>query len=226
MKEIPKNKRYALGWYNEGVTHLTIKEYDEAKEFFEKALGVIPDHPDFLIGFGDVQYACGNFQEAFQYYISALHAEPENYIAWLKAGIALLKLSKFNEALEIFQNLLELSPYDGEIWYARGLALIGMGKEQEAKDSFIHARRYRPNQPALWYSLSQLEPLHEKAIPLLQRGHQLDPENLDILAELVRHLFALGRTEEAIQFCRKAQKIAPESQRIKELLQQCLDTLS
>ena len=226
MKEIPKSKRYALGWYNEGVTHLSIKEYDEAKDFFEKALGVIPDHPDFLIGYGDVLYARGSFKEAYQHYISALHSEPDNYLAWEKVGITLLRLEKYAEALEIFQNLAELNPYNGEIWYALGLAQLGMKDEKTARESLIKARRYKPNQPALWFTLSTLEPSPAEAIPLLQRGYHIDPTNLDIILELVSRLLAMGRTEEAIQYCEKARAMAPENPRIHELLQQCMDAVS
>jgi tetratricopeptide (TPR) repeat protein len=226
MKEIPKNKRYALGWYSEGVTYLSIKEYDEASEFFEKALNVIPDHPDFLIGYGDVFFARGDFKEAYRHYLSALHAEPDNHKAWMKVGTALLQLKKFREAHEIFQNLLELNPYDGEMWYAQGLALLGLGRVDEARDSFSHARRYDPNQPALWLTLSQLEPSHQEAIQLLQRGHHIDHTNLEILQELIRRLLAMGRTEEAIQYGEKARAIAPDNPRTLELLQQCLDEIA
>jgi Putative Zn-dependent protease, contains TPR repeats len=226
MKEIPRNKRYALGWYNEGVTYLSIKEYDEAREFFEKALSVIPDHPDFLIGYGDMFYARGNFKDAYHNYLAALHEEPDNYRAWLKVGTALLQLKKFREAQEIFQNLLELNPYDGEMWYAQGLAFLGLGREEEARDSFSHARRYDPNQPALWHTLSLLESSHPEAIQLLLRGHHIDPTNLDILFDLIRRLTAMGRMEEAMQFCEKARAIAPENPRLKELLQECLDAVS
>jgi tetratricopeptide (TPR) repeat protein len=71
MKEIPKNKRYALGWYNEGITLLGIREYEEAMTFFNKALKAIPNHPDFLIGKGDTYLAMGKYDEAYRYYMDA-----------------------------------------------------------------------------------------------------------------------------------------------------------
>ncbi|MDD1677642.1 MAG: tetratricopeptide repeat protein, partial [Methanomicrobiales archaeon] len=155
--------------------------------------------------------------------LSALHEEPENYKAWMKVGTALLQLKKYCEAQEIFQNLLELNAYDGELWYAHGLASLGLGKPEEARESFLKARRYEPNQPALWYSMSLLEPSDQAAIPLLQRGHHIDPNNLEILQELIRRLLRAGRTEEAIQFAEKARRIAPDNPVVRELLQQCLD---
>jgi tetratricopeptide (TPR) repeat protein len=202
-----------------------MKEYDEAKDFFEKALNVIPDHPDFLIGYGDVFYARGEFNEAFHYYISALNEEPDNYRAWQKAGIALLKLERYAEAREIFQTLLELYPHNGEIWYAHGLAWLGLGKEKEAKESFIQARRYKPNQPALWYTLSLLETSDEEAIQLLQRGHRIDPTNLDILLEIIRRLLSMKRTEDAVLYCEKVREISPENPRFKKLILTYMDSI-
>lgn len=225
MREVPKNKRYALGWYNEGITYLNIKEYDEALEFFEKALAAIPDHPDFLIGLGDVYFSRGQFADAYHQYLQALYGEPDNYRAWMKAGITLLKLERPSEALEIFQNLLEITVYDGELWFAHGLALLQRGEVNEAKESFTHARRYKPNQPALWYTLATLEEDPEEELVLLQRGYNMDPSNLDILLEMTRCLLRLGRGEEAIQYCERARTIAPDHPQISELMQSCMDTM-
>ncbi len=225
MREVPKSKRYALGWYNEGVTYLNIREYDEALEFFEKALAAVPDHPDFLIGLGDVYFARGQFKDAYHNYLQALYAEPDNYKAWMKAGITLLQLGKPDEALEIFQNLLELNGYDGELWFAQGLALLRRGDVEEAKESFTHARRYKPNQPALWYTLATLEKDPEAALSLLQRGYNMDPTNLDILIELIRCLLRLGRKEEAMQSCERALEISPEHPQLQELMQSCLNAM-
>jgi tetratricopeptide (TPR) repeat protein len=74
--------------------------------------------------------------------------------------------------------------------------------------------------------LSLLESSHQAAIALLQRGHHIDPTNLDILLELIRRLMASGRKEEAIQYCDKAREIASDNPRLQELLRECLDTLS
>jgi len=225
MKEIPKSKRYAIGWYNEGITHLNMNEYEDAIIFFEKALDAIPDHPDFLIGKGDVLFAMEQYKEAYNYYIQALHMEPENFKAWLKTGFTLLRLEKYDEALEIFQRLLGINAYDGEVWFAHGLALLKLGKDEEGRDSLIHARRYKPNQPALWYSLASIEKDDNEAVKYLERGKNLDPSNLDILIELARRLFKLGRLKESIVYCKTAQQIAPQNPRIKELFQQCIDAM-
>lgn len=225
MKEIPKSKRYALGWYNEGITRLNIKDYEEAMEFFHKALETIPDHPDFLIGLGDVFFATGRFKEAYEKYIQTLHLEPDNFQAWLKTGIALLRLKKTEEALEVFDALVEQNAYDGELWLAHGLALLDLGQKEKARVSFINARRYKPNQPALWYELARMEKDDIGALQLLQRGYHMDVTNLDILIELTIRLLALGRMEESLQYCERARGVSPENPRVHKLMQQCLDAM-
>ncbi len=225
MREISKSKRYALGWYNEGITRLNIKDYDEAMEFFRKALETVPDHPDFMIGLGDVLFAIGRYKEAYEKYIHVLHLEPDNFQAWLKTGITLFRLNKNDEALEVFDALLEQNAYDGELWLARGLALLELGRKEKARESFINARRYKPNQPALWYNLAKMEKDDTEAIHLLMRGYHMDVTNLDILLELTVRLLSLGRVEESLQYCERAREMAAENPRVQELMQQCLNAM-
>jgi tetratricopeptide (TPR) repeat protein len=223
MREIPVNKRYALGWYNEGVTSLNIKEYEEAMNFFEKALAVIPDHPDFLVGKGDVLYAMGRYDEAYQLYQAALSKEPENHKALLGAGSTLLKLSRFHEAREIFRGMLERSEYDGEIWLGYGIALYQLGCKEEAVAAFSRAVRYKPNQPALWYYLAREESSDEEALRLLYRGLRLDASNLDILLLIVERLLSMGKIPEAATFCRTAITIDPRNEHARSLARRCLE---
>ncbi|MDD1717651.1 MAG: tetratricopeptide repeat protein, partial [Methanoregulaceae archaeon] len=149
MKEIPINKRFALGWYNEGVTHLNIREYEEAMGFFEKALMIIPDHPDFLIGKGEVLFAIGNYAEAYRIFASVLEREPENIRALLRAGSTLMQLNRHAEAIVLFERGIALNDYDGELWLGKGIAQFHLNLFEEAAASLRKAGRYKPNQPAI-----------------------------------------------------------------------------
>jgi tetratricopeptide (TPR) repeat protein len=221
MKDIPKSKRYALGWYHEGITYLSINEYEEAIAFFDKALTVIPDHPDFLIGKGDVHYAMGQFDEAFRLYQQATLVDPDNFRAWLQSGIALLKMGRYGEALDIFTRIQPLNEYDGERWLAQGIALTHLGRPEEAAASLRNAMRLRPNQPSLWYYLSLQEPDHEQALRYLLRGYRLDSTNLDIILEIARRLLETGHRRDARAFCEKVISLDPGNRKAATLLSQC-----
>jgi len=221
MKEVPKSKRYALGWYHEGVTHLSIQEYEEAMAFFDKALSAVPDHPDFLVGKGDVLFAMGRFPEALAQYQKAVSHDIGNYKAWLQIGTTLLKLERFEDALEVFRRLRSMNEYDGEVWLGLGIALFSLGQKTEAGDALRNAMRFKPNQPALYYFLALNEPDDEQALRLLLRGYRIDSSNLDIIIELVNRLVNSGRKADAAAFYRKAKAIDPENPRVKALEDVC-----
>ena len=221
MKEVPKSKRYALGWYHEGVTHLSIQEYEEAMSFFDKALTAIPDHPDFLVGKGDVLFAMGQFEEALLHYQRAIAQDPGSYRSWLQVGITFLKLERFNDALEVFLKLRSMNEYDGEVWLGLGIALFSLGQKMEAGDALKNAMRFKPNQPALYYFLALNEPDDEQALRLLLRGYRIDSSNLDIIIELVNRLVNSGRKADAAAFFRKAKAIDPGNPRVKALGDVC-----
>ena len=223
MREISVNKRYALGWYNEGITYLNIHDYQEAMSFFEKALNIIPDHPDFLVGKGDVLYATGKYEEAYQIFQHALSVEPDSIRILLRIGMVLLQLGRYADALAIFDRGLSLNEYDGELWLGRGMAEFHLGRMQEAAASFKNTVRYKPNQPALWHYLSRLESSDEEALKLLLRGYRLDTSNLDILIAMVERLLHMNRIKEADEFCRRARVIDPENSRITVLQQRLQD---
>ncbi|HDR74318.1 MAG TPA: tetratricopeptide repeat protein [Methanoculleus sp.] len=211
MKEIPKNKRYALGWYNEGITLLSIKDYEEANAFFDNALKAIPDHPDFLIGKGDVLLATGRFSEAHHYYQEAINQEPTNFRAWIRSGSTLLRMGKNKEALETFEKARDLFEYDGELWLGIGIALLRMDRVKEASEALKKAMRLKPNQPALWYFLSTLEKNDDNALTLLTRGNRMDPTNLDILLEMTRRLLHMERQEKAGETLQRAYQVDPDN---------------
>jgi tetratricopeptide (TPR) repeat protein len=217
MKEVPKSKRYALGWYHEGVTHLSIQEYEEAMAFFDKALSAVPDQPDFLVGKGDVLFAMGRFSEALGQYQKAVSHDIGNYKAWLQIGTTLLKLERSSDALEVFRRLRSMNEYDGEVWLGLGIALFNLGQKAESGDALRNAMRFKPNQPALYYFLALNEPDDEQALRLLLRGYRIDSSNLDIIIELVHRLVNSGRKADAAAFFRKAKAIDPENPRVKAL---------
>ncbi|HMA04487.1 MAG TPA: tetratricopeptide repeat protein [Methanomicrobiales archaeon] len=221
MKEVPKSKRYALGWYHEGVTHLSIQEYEEAMAFFDKALSAVPEQPDFLVGKGDVLFAMGRFDEALAQYQKAVTHDPGNYKAWLQIGTTLLKLERFTDAVEVFRKLRSMNEYDGEVWLGLGIALFTLGQKMEAGDALRNAMRFKPNQPALYYFLALNEPDDEQALRLLLRGYRIDSSNLDIIIELVNRLVNSGRKADAAAFFRKARAIDPGNPRVKALEDVC-----
>lgn len=225
MAHIPPQKRYALGWYNEGVTHLSMREYEEALSFFDRALKAVPDHPDFLVGKGEVLMAVGDYQEAYQFFIQAATSEPENIRALVMLGNALLKLKKPESADEAFLAALTLDRYEGEAWLGHGIACYLLNKEDDARAAFQKAMSRSPNQPELMYYLAKTARTDNEAIEYLIRGCRLDPDNIDLLIEMADRLIRLGKCREAALFCTRAEERSPENTRIQALIGRCMEAM-
>lgn len=223
MQDIPRQKRYALGWYNEGITHLSMHEYEEALSFFERALRAVPDHPDFLVGKGEVLMAVGRYTEAYGLFLEAATQEPGNLKALILLGSSLLKLDRPGPADEAFLAALTLNRYDGEAWLGHGIALYRLGREEEARDAFWQALRKKPDQPELMYYLAKTARNEKEAIEFLMRGCRLDPANIDLLHEMARRLIGLGHYPEAAAFCRRADALMPGNPETEDLIRQCMD---
>jgi len=189
--------------------------------FFDKALSAIPDHPDFLVGKGDVLFAMGRYDEALTHYQKAVANDTGNYKAWLQIGVTLIKLQRYDDALEVFRRLRSMNEYDGEVWLGLGMSLLALGKRGEAGDALKNAMRFKPNQPALYYYLALNEDDDDQALRLLLRGYRIDSSNLDIIIELVNRLVRSGRKADAAAFYRKAKAIDPANPRVAELEDVC-----
>nr|WP_298665509.1 tetratricopeptide repeat protein [uncultured Methanofollis sp.] len=223
MHEIPRQKRYALGWYNEGVTHLSMHEYKEALSFFDRALRVVPDHPDFLVGKGEVMMATGQYREAYQHFLAAATREPENLKALVLLGSSLLRLDMPGPADEAFLAALTLNRYDGEAWFGHGVALYHLGKKEEAREAFWQALRKKPGQPELMYYLAKTARNDREALGFLIRGCRLDPENIDLLHEMAERLIAVGHYKEATAFCKRAEAQCPDNPETEDLIRRCME---
>jgi tetratricopeptide (TPR) repeat protein len=219
MSRIPANKLYALGWYNEGIAHLKINEFEEAMQFINTALEALPENPDFLIGKGDVYLSLGNYEEAYYYYKRAADNETDNFRAWLSMGTALMRLENYNDAVECFLRAKGLRNHDGEVWLGIGICLLHVGTTEEASQALKTAIKLRPNQPSLWYHLARIEKDSQKALRLLLRGHRMDPDNIDILLELTRVYINLSNPEEAGKMLERAYEISPKNQRVIEMME-------
>lgn len=226
MHDIPRQKRYALGWYNEGVTYLSMHEYEAALSLFDRALRAVPDHPDFLVGKAEVMMAVGRYTEAYELSLEAATQEPENLKALVLLGSSLLRLNRPEPADEAFLAALTLNRYDGEAWLGHGIALYSRGREEEARDAFWQALRKKPDQPELMYYLAKTAKSEKEAIEFLMRGCRLDPSNLDLLHEMARRLIGLGHYREAAAFCRRADALVPGNPKTEDLIRRCMDGMA
>ncbi len=77
------------------------KNYQEALEFYEKAINIKPDYYPALSGKGEALYGLGRYQEALEFYEKAININPDYYPALSGKGAALCGLGRYQEALDV-----------------------------------------------------------------------------------------------------------------------------
>ena len=121
---------------NQGVLLLEQGAAAQARDYFEKALKLAPDHEKALNNLGLSLYAQGRAEEALRYYQRALKLNPDNIETYVNTGIALRSRGDYARAEEAFQKALTLDPAHPETLYNYGLLLKDMGQQEKSRSCF------------------------------------------------------------------------------------------
>ena len=100
-------------WYGWGC-ELEAVSPAEAREAYERALELDPEHPDAHVNLGRLLHEGGNAGVAETHYRHALAARPEDATAAFNLGVALEDLGRAEEALAAYERAAELDPSNAD----------------------------------------------------------------------------------------------------------------
>ena len=117
-----------------GYTRLAREEFVWAKQAFERALVLDPEHEDGLVGMGEAQLRFGQAQEALRLFARAREATcGEDLELLLTMGRALYRERMYIEAREVFAETVELHASSAEAAAAYGYTLHRLDEETAAR---------------------------------------------------------------------------------------------
>jgi Flp pilus assembly protein TadD len=117
-----------------GYTRLAREEFVWAKQAFERALVLDPEHEDGLVGMGESMLRFGQQQEALRLFAQAREtACGEDLELLLTMGRALYRERLYIEAREVFAEAVELHPNSAEAAAAYGYTLHRLDEETPAR---------------------------------------------------------------------------------------------
>gem|GEM_PF-4017950 len=93
-----------------GLAQAKMTQFSQAKDTFEQALRIEPDHGYSLLGLGLISFLRGRPDEAFVYVQRGLNTANNFYLGWSLLGEILLQLDRPQEALEAIQQAIALDP--------------------------------------------------------------------------------------------------------------------
>ena len=198
---------------NLATLRFNAREFDQAAEYYRRAIRAAPFYADALDGLGAALEAKGD-PEAIWWYQKALQANPSHPDALYNMGNALLTRGRPGEAIECFKALLRLRPDNYKARNNLGNALLDAGRLDEAVKEYLLVLQSRPgdypperNLGRALMALGRFDDAatHFRAALKLESG---DAFAHDCLGQA---LAVAGRWEEASEEYAAALRLAPDN---------------
>lgn len=129
----------AEDWYELGC-ELEMSSAAEAKDAYERALKVEPDHPDANVNLGRILHEEGAPALAEKHYRAALDGDPGHETAAFNLGVALEDLGHTAEAVRAYKRAIALDPGNADAHYNLAGIYERRGQKQ---DALRHLKTYR-----------------------------------------------------------------------------------
>ena len=147
-----------------GKAYLGLKDYDEARSSFNKALALVPGEADAQLGLVRIQIVKGDKEVALKELSALLEKHPDNQDAHLIRGELLRLSNKAAEALPDLDAVLEKAPDNLRARFARASTYISLRQYDKAKQDVAEVEKIFPDSPMVKY-LRGLIAFQQKDLP-------------------------------------------------------------
>jgi superkiller protein 3 len=235
-------KKGSIGWgnyavyHNLGIAQEGIGSYEEAKESFERAIELNPNHAYSYHGTGSVQHRLGLHKEAKESFERAIELNPNDADSYEGLGAAQYSLGLHDEAMKSSEHAIEVDPNNPHPFYNLALSQEALGIYHlalENFDTYLKLENYQiPKTPAcIEHAKNRVHELkglltntyyynmgidyaekkqYDKAIECYQRAIDLNPKHVNSYCNLGCINYRLGFYREAIENFKSALKIDSE----------------
>ncbi|XP_076165097.1 Bardet-Biedl syndrome 4 [Ptiloglossa arizonensis] len=194
-----------------GLLYLKIGDVQRAFQQFGTALAHSPDCTRAIL---PIAYVIQNHQEydvALSKYKQAAQSIPESHVLWNNVGMCFYGKQKFVAAISCLKRAHYLNPMAFLPAYNLGMVFLTTGQPASAAIYLCAAVSADPKDPMpyllLGLALKRLDDL-EGAEKVLQKAHELAPQNPLILINYAIILDAVGNGSSAVEFLTSLNDIA------------------
>ena len=204
--------------------------YDEFKETFNQAIGLIPASDTAKLartwnGAGFALAELGKEEEAFEAFEKYAQLSPGDRHSWRMKGDMASELGRYNVSIEAYDQALRIDPKWAEVWYKKGNALAKMDNHNDALKAFEKAVEISDevilkdagNASGICiikgYALIKLN-RYDEAIEALDRALEIAPSSVLVFPAEAWNgkgdiLLALGKNEDALEAYNKSIEFNP-----------------
>lgn len=126
-------------WFNKGYQASLAERYDEAIEYYKKALGINPDFADALANLGVTYMNKGNLDEALVSLKKSIALNSKNAGAHYNLGLVYDKKGNSAEAVGAYEKCIAINPNFARAYHNLGIAYFDKGLKTMAAECFYKA---------------------------------------------------------------------------------------
>ncbi len=112
------------------------EDYDQAVEYYRKALALKPDLPAGKINLGILLQQMGQLDEARALFVSVMIGHPDSFDAHYNLGLVLHDLGEFDAATSAFAQALEIRPGDADARFSSSFTKLMKGEFKAAFEAY------------------------------------------------------------------------------------------
>lgn len=204
---VEKNK---ADYYEKGLLHYRLEEYDKAKQSFDNAISLDPNYPDAYFQRGRAFNQLHNVPEAAHDFYKAkkggLNEQSQKVIndissIYYAASLDAFKKGKFEEAIAQVSNVLLIRPDYPEAWFHKAESNFELKDYPSAKENYSKAVEYNKDYAEAYcrwglakFNLAE----YESALSDFQKAASLKPTYFDALLGKGSTQMQLKHFQEAI----------------------------
>jgi predicted Zn-dependent protease len=187
-----------------------------------------PDAPEILDVLSAALILDYRVAEAHQCLDDLLRRQPDNFDALVRRAWTAQNLTWYTVAVESLQRALDLRPGADGVRLSLVQNLVTLGRYAEAREHLTYLGARQPDNPAVTFGLARClagQGEKERAAELLDRLLAREPDNWTVLGERGWLCLQMDRPEQAEDYLRRAQSLAPPEQALLTHLADCLRLL-
>lgn len=188
-------------YYEWGMKHRILGEYEKALSCFTEAIGYDKDNPEAMYRKAEILLELSRINEALDVTAGILAYNPDDFTANLKYADALSRADKNKEAINVFEKCYQINPLHYDLLIKYGLASYRTGDFVKAREMFTEAIRIKENEPKAYVLLGKvLFELNEldEAILKFKSAIKINHNYSDAYIEWGNCLFTNKKYNEAI----------------------------
>jgi len=142
---LKNNSNHSPSLNNIAVIFTNSKDYQKAKECFEKAISIDPNDVDAHNNLGNLFKELGESQKAKSCYEKTIELDPNNINALNNLAVIFKELGDYQKAKECFEKAIKINPNYSSALNNLGVIFKELGENQKAKDCFEKAIEINPD---------------------------------------------------------------------------------